>query len=57
MLFGIIGLILGYVVGVALWGLIPIEIRLFVPGGAQSLSVMVTWVVCLVLWLMALFIK
>lgn len=56
-LFGVVGLILGYVIGVGLWGLIPIEIRSFVPGGAQSLSVMVTWVVCLVLWLTALFVK
>ncbi|MCY7407914.1 MAG: CPP1-like family protein [Alkalinema sp. CAN_BIN05] len=56
-LFGIVGLILGYVVGVGLWGLIPIEIRSVVPGGAQSLSVVVTWAVCLVLWLTALFVK
>lgn len=56
-LFGIIGLILGYLIGVGLWGLIPIEFRSFVPGGAQALSVVVTWVVCLVLWLTALFVK
>ncbi len=56
-LFGIVGLILGYVIGVGLWGLIPIEIRSFVPGGAQSLSVVVTWAVCLVLWLTSLFVK
>lgn len=56
-LFGLIGLILGYVIGVGLWGLIPNEFRSVIPGGAQALSVMVTWFVCLVLWLTALFVK
>jgi hypothetical protein len=56
-LFGLIGLIFGYVIGVGLWGLIPIEFRSVVPGGAQSLSVAVSWAVCLVLWLTALFVK
>ncbi len=56
-LFGLLGLILGYVIGVGLWGLIPNEFRSVVPGGAQALSVVVTWVVCLVLWLTALFVK
>ena len=56
-LFGIVGLILGYVIGVGVYGLIPMEFRSVMPGGGQSLDVVVTWFVCLVLWLTALFVK
>ena len=55
--FGIVGLILGYLVGIGVYGLIPIEFRSVLPGGKQGLDVVVTWIVCLVLWLTALFIK
>ncbi len=56
-LFGFVGLIIGYALGAGLYGLIPMEARSFLPGGAQSLDVVVTWVVCLVLWLTAIFVK
>ncbi len=57
-LFGLGGLIGGYLLGVALWGILPANLQAAIPGEAkQSLDVLVTWSVCAVLWLVALFVK
>jgi Protein CHAPERONE-LIKE PROTEIN OF POR1-like len=57
-LFGLGGLIGGYLLGVGLWGLLPSSLQAAIPGdGRQALDVFVTWSVCAVLWLVALFVK
>jgi Protein CHAPERONE-LIKE PROTEIN OF POR1-like len=57
-LFGIGGLIGGYLLGVGLWGVLPSSLQAAIPGdGRQALDVLVTWSVCAVLWLVALFVK
>jgi hypothetical protein len=57
-LFGIGGLLGGYFLGIALWGILPANLQDAIPGvGKESLDVLVTWSVCAVLWLVALFVK
>ncbi len=56
-LFGIGGLIGGYLLGIGLWAILPTNFQAAIPGGAQALDVLVTWSVCVVLWLVALFVK
>jgi Protein CHAPERONE-LIKE PROTEIN OF POR1-like len=53
-LVGFGGLILGYLLGIVLWAILPKEFKMMIPGG---LDVMLTWSVCLVLWLLTLFVK
>jgi Protein CHAPERONE-LIKE PROTEIN OF POR1-like len=56
-LVGFGGLVLGYVLGIALLSVIPAEFTAMIPGGNFRGDVFVTWCVCLVLWLLTLFIK
>lgn len=56
-LVGFGGLIAGYMFGLLIFSVIPAEFRAMIPGGLLSADVFVTWCVCLVLWLLSLFIK
>lgn len=56
-LFGFGGLIGGYCLGIGLWGALPGNLQAMVPGGAGALDVLVSWVIYLLLWLVALFVK
>jgi len=55
-LAGFGGVVLGYLLGVIVLSLFPIALAI-VPGGALSGDVVRTWGICLVLWLLALFVK
>jgi Protein CHAPERONE-LIKE PROTEIN OF POR1-like len=56
-LVGFGGLILGYMLGIGLLSLLPMEFRAMIPGGGFSGDVLLTWCVCFVLWLLTLFVK
>jgi Protein CHAPERONE-LIKE PROTEIN OF POR1-like len=56
-LVGFGGLVLGYVLGIGLLNVIPIDFSAMIPGGALRGDVFITWCICLVLWLLTLFIK
>jgi hypothetical protein len=56
-LVGFGGLMLGYLLGIALWTVLPLEFKMMIPGGQASPDVLLTWGVCLVLWLLTLFVK
>ena len=55
-LAGFGGVVLGYLLGVIVLSLFPSVLAL-VPGGAFSGDVVRTWGICLVLWLLTLFVK
>ena len=56
-LAGFGGVVLGYILGVVVLSLLPAGSLALVPGGAFSGDVVRTWGICLVLWLLALFVK
>jgi len=56
-LLGFGGLVLGYLLGPALYAVLPLGVQSLVPGGKMALDVMVTWSICLVLWIVSLFLK
>ena len=51
------GVVLGYLLGVVVLSLLPAGALGVVPGGAFSGDVVRTWGICLVLWLLTLFVK
>jgi Protein CHAPERONE-LIKE PROTEIN OF POR1-like len=55
--FGIGGLIAGYLLGVGLWGILPGNLQAMVPGGAQAIDVVVSWAVIAILWLVSVFVR